>query len=266
MRKNDEVHELVSVGEFARRMGVHYSSIRYAIAKGQIQTTGETLGQSKLIDWDVQSKNYKSNGSQRKTEGRKTETRTEVGKANAPSVIRRKVSEIKGTSELKLPRKNYNRLERHIGDSTVYEEGQMGIDPSNSRFDDIPDIDGIQAPEGSVAYYQAKKLAVDALRNLNKLKQETAQLVTVPDASTLYCDALAQVSDTIQTIPSRLSSAIVAEIRKDVDTWRIPPENLEAQIFRFLTLQVKEIMENIAHRIENADKDTREFVEAKLGK
>lgn len=93
----------------------------------------------------------------------------------------------------------------------------MGIDPSFSRFDSIPDIDNIQAPVGSVAYYQAKKIAIDALRNLNKLKIETGQLISVPDAISLYGEILTKMSDVVQTIPSRISSLIVANIKK---AWR----------------------------------------------
>lgn len=236
MSEETKTGELVSIGEFARRMDVKLSAVQYAISKGRIALSGKTDGQRKLIDWDSQSKAWEAN---RRTSARKYTKKNPDGSL-----------------------KKYNKVERHIGDSEVYDTGQMGIDPSFSRFDNIPDIDNIQAPEGSVAYYQAKKIAIDALRNLNKLKVETAQLISVPDAITLYCDALTQLSDTVQTIPSRMSSIIVANIRKSVKEWNTPPENLESEIFRLLTLQCKNILSEIAKKMENSQTMTKDFIDA----
>lgn len=231
----EEGHEYISIIEFSRRLGVQRQAVQYAIKRGRIVLSGEMDGKSKLIDWTTQSKVWQTN--------RQTEAR-HYTKKNAD-----------GTP------KKYNKVERHIGDSEVYETGQMGIDPSFSRFDNIPDIDNIQAPEGSVAYYQAKKIAIDALRNLNKLKLETAQLIIVADAISLYCDSLTQVSDMVQTIPSRISSLIVAQIRKSVEKWKLPPDNLESEVFRMITLQCKDVLNEIAKKIENSDSMTQDFID-----
>lgn len=249
---SESVHELISINEFAKRKGTTNSCVRYAIEKGRILLTGETKGKAKLIDWTTEASKWETNRLKDAETYRRNRKSTEG-----------KTKRERGERGWKLPHdkpKDWNRMERHIGDTTLYETGQMGIDPSTSRFDDIPDIDGIQAPEGSVAYFQAKKLAVDALRNLNKLKQETAQLISVPDAITLYCDALSQMSDSVQTIPSRLTNVIVANIRKSVDTWRTPPENLESEVFRLLTLQCKEILNEIADRVRKAPETTKDFI------
>jgi hypothetical protein len=234
-------HEYVSVSEFARRVGTQTSNVRYAINRGRIQLSGETEGQTKLIDWTTESEAWRVNRTKQ----------AEPYKKPRPS--RRKENR-------KEKEHDWNKLERHIGDSEVYDTGKMGIDPSTSRFDDIPDIDNINAPEGSVAYYQAKKLAVDALRNLNKLKQETAQLISVPDAVNLYCHVLRQLSDSVQNIPSRITNLIVASIRKSVETWRTPPENLEAEIFKFLTIQCKDILTELSKRISASAKETKDFI------
>lgn len=248
---SEQVHELISLNEFAKRKGIAHSTLRYAIAKGRIQTTGQKIGASLLIDWTTEAPKWETNRSKPsepyKVKGKKTASgeKSEERKAKIVAKMRR----------------DWNKMEKHIGDSEVYETGQMGIDPSTSRFDDIPDIDGIQAPEGSVAYFQAKKLAVDALRNLNKLKQETAQLISVPDAINLYCDSMSQLSDAVQNIPAKLTNAIVATIRKSVDTWKTPPENLEAEIFRLLTIMCKEILNDVSERIKNSGQMTKDFIE-----
>lgn len=231
----EDKHEFVSIQEFARRVDVRRSAVQYAIAKGRISLTGEMSDRKKLIDWTTQSKAWETN---RLVESRKYTKKNPDG----------------------TPKK-YNKVEKHIGDSEVYETGQMGIDPSFSRFDSIPDIDNIQAPEGSVAYYQAKKIAIDALRNLNKLKVETAQLISVPDAITLYCDALTQLSDVVQAIPARVSSLIVANLRKSVSEWRTPPENLESEIFRIITLQCKNILTDIANKFSNVQEETGKYID-----
>lgn len=238
-----EGHEYVSISEFARRVGTQTANVRYAINRGRIVLSGETEGQTKLIDWTTQGEAWKVNRTKQ----------AEPYKKPRPS--RRKDAREKKEAE-----HDWNKLERHIGDSEVYDTGKMGIDPSVSRFDDIPDIDNINAPEGSVAYFQAKKLAVDALRNLNKLKQETAQLIAVPDAIGLYCNVLRQMSDEVQTIPSRITNLLVATIRKSVDTWRTPPENLEAEIFKLLTIQCKLILTELSKRIADSAKDTKDFI------
>lgn len=231
----EDKHEFVSIQEFARRVDVRRSAVQYAIAKGRISLTGEMSDRKKLIDWTTQSKAWETN---RLVESRKYTKKNPDG----------------------TPKK-YNKVEKHIGDSEVYETGQMGIDPSFSRFDSIPDIDNIQAPEGSVAYYQAKKIAIDALRNLNKLKVETAQLISVPDAITLYCDALTQLSEVVQAIPARVSSLIVANLRKSVSEWRTPPENLESEIFRIITLQCKNILTDIANKFSNVQEETGKYID-----
>lgn len=239
-------HELISISEFARRVGVDHSAVYYAVKRGRILLAGQRDGKKNLIDWTTEGEKWKTN---------------RLKQAEPYKTKQKKPSKPKKAKE-----QDFNKMEKHIGDSTVYEAGQMGIDPSLSRFDDIPDIDGIQAPQGSVAYFQAKKLAVDALRNLNKLKLETAQLISVPDAIALYCDALSSISDGVQMIPARLSSIIVAEIRKSVDTWRTPLENLEAEVFRLLTLQCKDILNDISKKILNASTDTKDFIDDAIGK
>lgn len=239
---SESVHELISINEFAKRKNTTASCVRYAVEKGRINMSGQTKGQAKLIDWTTESSKWETN------------------RLKDAETYRRNRKSTAGKTKSKKKEKDWNKIEKHIGDSTLYETGQMGIDPSVSRFDDIPDIDGIQAPEGSVAYFQAKKLAVDALRNLNKLKQETAQLISVPDAITLYCDALSQVSDSVQTIPSRLTNIIVANIRKHVESWRIQPENLEAEIFKTLTLQCKEILNEVAEKVKKAPQTTKDYI------
>lgn len=228
------------MNEFARRVGCHVETVRYAVNRGRILTTGQRKGRAILIDWNTESPKWKTNRLKDSDTYRKNRLSKE-GKTKA--------------------KKDYNKIERHIGDSTLYDTGKMGIDPSSSRFDDIPEIDGIQAPEGSVAYFQAKKLGVDAMRNLIKLKQETAQLIAVPDAIALYCDTLTQVSDSVQTIPARLTNLIVAEIRKSVATWKTQPENLEAEIYRLLTLQCKDILNDVALKVSKASEITEDFIE-----
>jgi len=241
---NEDKHEYVSINEFARRVGVQKANVIYAIKRGRIVLSGKMDGRAKLIDWTTQEGAWKTNRLRD----------TETGRRNRMS------------KEGKTKKKDWDKLEKHIGDATVYETGQMGIDPSTSRFDDIPEIDGIQAPVGSVAYYQAKKLAVDALRNLYKLKLETAQLISVPDATALYCDVLTQISDSVQTIPSKLSNTIVAEIRRSVEKWRIEPDNLEAEIFRLMTLQCKEILTDLSHKITDAPRMTKDFINDNIRK
>ena len=239
---SNEPHDYVSIKEFARRVGVGREAVQYAIKRGRINLTGQTQGSAKLIDWTTESPKWQSN----RTRSTETYRQNAKGKGKGKSVKKKQ---------------DFNKIEKHIGDSTVYETGQMGIDPSVSRFDDIPDIDGIQAPEGSVAYFQAKKLAVDALRNLNKLKLETAQLISVSDAITLFCGVLTQIADSVQTIPAKLSNVVVANIRKSVESWRIQPENLESEIFKLLTLQCKEILNEISKRIADAPQDTKDFID-----
>ena len=135
------------------------------------------------------------------------------------------------------------------------------MDQSFSRFDNIHGLDNIQAPVGSVAYYQAKKIAVDALRNMQKLRVETAELISVADAISLYCDSLTQISDKVQTIPSRVASLIVANIRKSVEKWKIQPDNLESEIFRLITLQCKEVLTEISKKISGAEETTQDFID-----
>ena len=232
-------HELVSINEFAKRMDVRLSAVQYAISKGRIELSGEKGAKgSKLIDWTTQNKAWEAN---RQASARK------YTKKNPDGTL-----------------KKYDKLEKHIGDSEVYDTGEMGIDPSFSRFDNIPDIDNIKAPKGSVAYYQAKKIAVDALRNLNKLRQETAQLITVPDAITLYGEVLTKLSDAVQTIPARVSSIIVANIRKSVREWKSPPENLENEIFRLITIQCKSILSEIAQKRDSASSMTEDFIDENI--
>lgn len=237
---NEKEHEYVSISEFARRVDVKRSAVQYAIQKGRITLSGKGDGKSKYIDWTTQGKLWNTN---------RTVSPRKYTKKNPD-----------GTP------KQYNKVEKHIGDSEVYETGEMGIDPSFSRFENIPDIDNIQAPEGSVAYYQAKKIAVDALRNLNKLKLETAQLISVPDAIGLYCEVLTKLSDAVQTIPSRISSIIVANIRKSVQEWKTPPENLESEIFRITTIQCKNILADIAKDQLSASEDTKNYIDDTISK
>ncbi len=243
MNQTTDEHEYVSMNEFARRVGCHVETIRYAIKRGRIVTTGQRKGKSILIDWNTESPKWETN----RLKDSETYRKNRLSK--------------EGKTKKAEKEKDWNKMERHIGDTTLYETGKMGIDPSFSRFDDIPEIDGIQAPVGSVAYFQAKKLGVDAMRNLIKLKQETAQLIAVPDAIALYSDTLTQVSDSVQTIPARLTNLIVGNIRKSVEKWRIPPDNLEAEIYRLLTLQCKEILNDVALKISKATEITQDFIE-----
>lgn len=265
----DSPHEYVSIKEFARRIGTQRQAVQYAIQKGRIELSGKTDGTAKLIDWTTESIKWEANRRAPQNRGKK---KTENGLLSAD--FGEKKSE-NGTSKSetkvlsKKPRKkkeNFDKLEKHIGDSEVYETGQMGIDPSFSRFDSIPDIDNIQAPVGSVAYYQAKKIAIDALRNLNKLKIETGQLISVPDAISLYGEILTKMSDVVQTIPSRISSLIVANIKKSVEKWRTPPENLEAEIFRLLTIQVKNILADLSKKLSEAEETTQDFIDETVAK
>jgi len=250
-----EVHELISMLEYGKRVGASVEAVRYAVKVGRINLTGERRGNAKLIDWTTEGSKWATNrlrdgktcADNRRSKAGKSKERTERHKA-------------KLIMDGKKAEHDWNKMEKHIGDSTLYDTGRMGIDPSTSRFDDIPDIDGIQAPEGSVAYYQAKKLAVDALRNLNKLKQETAQLISVPDAINLYCDVLRQLSDSVQTIPARLTNVIVANIKKSVQEWRTPPENLEGEVYRLLTVQCKEVLTEISEKVKKSATQTKDFI------
>lgn len=224
--------DYVSLSEFARRMDVAKSTVSDAIAVGRIKWTTLENGKKK-IDWDTESINFDKN-------------RT---RANPPKSRRDKKK---------------NVLERHIGDTEVYEMGNMGIDSSNSQYNNIPDVDNISAEPGSVAYFQARKIAIDGTRSLLALRQEAGELISVPDAMGLYCESLSEMSQAIQEIPSKVTNVICATIRKEVSEWKRPPENLEAEIFRIITTKIKTILTDLSNKIEQAQDTTQEYIDSNV--
>ena len=166
---------------------------------------------------------------------------------------------------------NNNRLQtkagnsgKLIGDGTVYETGDIPIEESQSSYTKIPEVNLITAPPGSVAYYQARKIAIDGTRSLLALKQEAGELISVDKAITLYCDSLAELSQEIQEIPAKVTNLICAVIRKDVLQWKRQPDNLEAEIFRLITEKIKSTLSMVAKNIEESHDKTEEFIQANV--
>jgi len=231
--------------DFARLVGVSRQTIYNAIKNGRLQTI--VINGQEYIDTDTQLTAWENNRTKETNHSWK-----ETEKSGKPTKVKAK------TTKPKTRTTDFNKLEKHIGSTEIQDTYEYEPELSDlSTFDKILDIDADGAPpKGSVAYHQAHKLAIDAVRNYLKLLQEAGEVIAMEDAVAIYGEILANISASVQNIPARVTSLIASKVKKSVKQWssKEAESALSTEINNIISSTVRSILTDIVNKQATASK------------
>lgn len=152
----------------------------------------------------------------------------------------------------------------HVYVEEVSEEYEMPLtDKTFPEDDKIPEEDFVDAPYGTLVYYQAKKTAIDVKRNQQKYLQEIGNLIRIEDATLIFADALSNISTQIQTIPAKTATDILNTIEQSVQEWNNKPVNLRSQIYNIIDKVCTNILNLLSKMGEPQLEEIRKYSEQK---
>lgn len=230
----------IRLSALADKLNVSLWAVRKAVNQGRI--SAEKIGKFYYVDEKKALKEWENNRKKATNHSYKSNNTTKNTKSTG--------------------KRNYNKIEKHIGTTNVQESFEYEPELNDmATFKHIAGLDTDEAPpEGSVAYYQAYKLAVDAVRNFLKLLIEAGNVILVSDAVVLFGEILASLATALQAIPDRITGIITGKIKKSVKEWRENTEHLidnevrniiKSEINQVLTAISREQNDMTTERVKN---------------